>query len=105
MRNVWWLASLQKALCFTSDNKFFIGRNYQQLHTRMVGADDGLGGARRLILLWVENDAQLIEVCADFLTEFCTIFTDAGRENDCVRTIQLEEIAAYPLSRAGHEHL
>src|SRR5205814_5650648 len=74
-------------------------------HARVGIADDGFSGAGCLIARRIENDPKLIEVSADGFAEFGTVFTDTGRKDDGVRTIQLEEITAHPLPRAGHEHI
>src|SRR5437763_12461626 len=97
--------SIEKAFCFAGDNEFFIRWDHHYFHARVGSADDGFSGAGCLIARRIENDPKLIEVSADGFAEFGTVFTDTGRKDDGGRTIQLEEITAHPLPRAGHEHI
>src|ERR1039458_366691 len=88
----------QEALYFARDNQFLIGRYDHHLYPRVGDTDGRFGGPSRLVLVQVEHDAECVEVVANGAADRGSVLTNARREDQGIRAVQLQEEGTNPMS-------
>ena len=95
----------EPTLHLARDDEFFIGRDNQNLHTRVGRADDGFFGPGGAVLRRVKSDPELIESRADRLTERGPVFAGARCEHERVRAGEFQIKRANPAPRLLRQHV
>ncbi len=85
-----------------SKHEFLVSGDDHDPHWRIIGADDGLGGAAGGVFRRIETDAEGFEIGTNGSAGIRIVFANASGENQGVEASEIDEERADPVTDGMH---